>query len=88
MIFNKSRCHIRQDIRFGTDKLETTRQYKYLGFMVTHSGEITTGLNDLKDRALRAFMKLKNKMETPPSDYKIIQIPSRTHTAVRKRFLG
>ena len=30
--------------------------------MVTPSGEITTGLKDLKDRALRAFMKLKNKM--------------------------
>ena len=30
--------------------------------MVTPSGEITTGLKDLKDRALRSFMKLKNKM--------------------------
>ena len=33
-----------------------------MGFMVTPSGEIATGLKDLKDRALRAFMKLKNKM--------------------------
>ena len=62
MIFNKGGRHIRRDIRFGNVKLETTRKYKYLGFMVTPSGEITTGLKDLKDRALRAFMKLKNKM--------------------------
>ena len=62
MIFNKSGRHIRRDIRFGNTKLETTREYKYLGFMVTPSGEINTGLQDLKDRALKAFMKLKNKM--------------------------
>ena len=62
MIFNKSGRHIRRDIRFGNTKLDTTREYKYLGFMVTPSGEINTGLQDLKDRALRAFMKLKNKM--------------------------
>ena len=62
MIFNKGGRHIRRDIHFGNNKIETTRQYKYLGFMVTPSGEITTGLKDLKDRALRAFMKLKNKL--------------------------
>ena len=61
MIFNKSGRHIRRNIYFGEDKLETTRQYKYLRFMVTPSGEITTGLKDLKDRALRAFIKMKNK---------------------------
>ena len=33
-----------------------------MGFVVTPSGEITTGLKDLKDRALRGFIKLKNKM--------------------------
>jgi hypothetical protein len=61
MIFNKSGRHIRRNIYFGDDRIETTRQYKYLGFMVTPSGEITTGLKDLKDRALRAFSKMKNK---------------------------
>ena len=30
--------------------------------MVTPSGEINTGLTDLKNRALRAFAKLKKKM--------------------------
>ena len=52
MIFNKGGRHIRREIRFGKDKLETTRQYKYLGFMVTPSGEITTGLKDLRTEHL------------------------------------
>ena len=62
MIFNKGGRHIRRNIYFGENKIESTRQYKYLGFIVTPSGEITSGLKDLKDRALRGFMKLKNKM--------------------------
>ena len=36
-------------------------QYKYLGFMVTPLGEITTGLKDLKDRVLRAVAKIMKK---------------------------
>ena len=40
-------------------KLEMVREYKYLGFIVTPSGEISTGLNDLRDRAFKAFMKVK-----------------------------
>ena len=62
MIFNKNGRHMRQNFYFGNDKLDTTRQYKYLGFLVTPSGEINSGLKDLKDRALRAFSKLKKKM--------------------------
>ena len=38
------------------------RSYKYLGFIFTPSGEINTGLRDLKDRALKAYIKLKNKL--------------------------
>ena len=61
MIFNKNGRHMRRNFFFGDDRIETTRQYKYLGFMVTPSGEITTGLKDLKDRANRAIGKLKKK---------------------------
>ena len=43
VIFIKSGRHIRRNMYFGNDKLETTRQYKYLGFLVTPSGEISTG---------------------------------------------
>ena len=31
--------------------------------MITPSGALTHGLSDLKDRALRAYYKLKNKLE-------------------------
>ena len=43
-------------------KLENVREYKYLGFKFTPSGEISTGLNDLRERALKAFYSLKNKL--------------------------
>ena len=62
IIFNKTGRHIRRTFYVGNERLDSTRQYKYLGFMVTPSGEINTGLKDLKNRALRAFAKLKKKM--------------------------
>ena len=62
MIFNKTGRHMRRSFKLGELRLETTRQYKYLGFMITPSGEINTGLRDLKDRAQRAFMKMKTKL--------------------------
>ena len=58
MIFNKNVHHIRRNFYVGNEKLESTRQYKYLGFVVTPSGEINTGLKDLKERASRALAKL------------------------------
>ena len=64
IIFNKSGRNIRRTFYVGKEKLDSTREYKYLGFMVTPSGEITTGLKDLKNRALRALAKLKHKMGT------------------------
>ena len=42
--------------------IETTNSYKYLGFLFTPSGEICSGLKDLRDRAMRAYHSLKNKM--------------------------
>ena len=62
MTFNKGGRHIRENFFFGENKIETTRQYKYLGFLVTPSGEIGSGSKDLRDRALRALHKLKKKM--------------------------
>ena len=62
MIFNKTGRHIRMNFQFGQDRLTSTREYKYLGFLITPSGEINSGLKDLKDRAQRALFKLKKKM--------------------------
>ena len=62
MVFNKNGRHIRKSFPYGENKIDSTRQYKYLGFLITPSGEINSGLKDLKDRALRAFIKVKKKM--------------------------
>ena len=62
MVFNTGGRHMRRNFYVGNDKIESTRQYKYLGFLVTPSGEIKSGLTDLKDRALRALAKMKSKL--------------------------
>ena len=62
MVFNAGGRHMRRNFYVGNDKIESTRQYKYLGFLVTPSGEIKSGLTDLKDRAQRALAKMKSKL--------------------------
>ena len=62
MIFNKTGRTSRTNFYLGNSKLENVRSYKYLGFIFTPSGEINTGLHDLRDRALKAFMKIRNVM--------------------------
>ena len=62
MIFNKSGRTIRKQFFLNNTKLEIVRSYKYLGFLFTPSGEINSALHDLRDRALKAFMKIKNSM--------------------------
>ena len=62
MVFNKTGRHMRRNFFLNNNKLDSVREHKYLGFLVTPSGEIKSGLNDLKDRALRAFMKIRNKL--------------------------
>ena len=62
MIFNKSGRFIRASYNINDAYIYTTKSYKYLGLIFTPSGEINTALNDLKDRALRAFYKLKLKL--------------------------
>ena len=62
MIFNKSGKFYRRCFKLNNGVISTTNKYKYLGFVVTPSGEITTGLRDLKDRALNAYYSLKNRM--------------------------
>ena len=59
MVFNKPGRFYRHVYKLGNDFISTTNSYKYLGFIFTPSGEIHSGLKDLKDRALRAYYKLK-----------------------------
>ena len=74
MIFNKTGRHIHRAFYMGGLKVDSTREYKYLGFKVTPSGEINSGLRDLKDRALKAFMKMKAKLGPFFRKYPIITI--------------
>ena len=62
MIFNKTGRQMRRPFKINGTILESVRMYKYLGFILTPSGEINTGLNDLKDRSLRAFSKIKKDL--------------------------
>ena len=62
MIFNKAGRLIRDKFYYKDNELENVKSYKYLGFIVTPSGEITSGLKDLRDRALKSFMKIKHAM--------------------------
>ena len=64
MIFNKTGRLLRNRFFLGNVKLENVRVYKYLGLIFTPSGEIRSALEDLKCRALKAYMKLKNKLGT------------------------
>ena len=62
MVFNKNGRHIRCSIPCGDMLINSTREYKYLGFLVTPSGEVNTGIRDLKSRALYALTQLRKKM--------------------------
>ena len=62
MIFNKSGRLIRRTFMFGNQKVEMTREYKYLGFLMTPSFNIQRALADLRDRGLKAYYALKNKL--------------------------
>ena len=59
MIFNRTSRLYRDRIMMGGVLLENVREYKYLGFIFTPSGEIRSGLQDLRDRAFRSFQGLK-----------------------------
>ena len=74
MIFNKTGRHIRRSYNYGDKKIDSTRHYKYLGFLVTPSGEISSGLRDLSERALKAFMKIKKKMGSLFQQFPIVSL--------------
>ena len=62
MIFNSSGRLMKRCFYLNGVKLDMVRSYKYLGFVITPSGEISTGLQDLRDRAFKAYMKMKNDL--------------------------
>ena len=64
MTFNETGRLIRTNICFQIIKVETVRSFKYLEFLITPSGEIKSGLDDLRLRAMKAFFKLKRSLGT------------------------
>ena len=65
MVFNKTgRLLKKYKFTYNNITLECVREYKYLGFIVTPSGEILTGLKDLRNRAMRALAKLRKSLGT------------------------
>ena len=63
MIFNKTgRLLKNYKFYYNNTTLECVREYKYLGFLVTPSGEITSGLKDLRNRATKALAKMRTTL--------------------------
>ena len=62
--FQLNRETLTSSFSLNSVQLECVQSYKYLGFIVTPSGEVNTGLKDLKDRAFKAFMKIKTDLGT------------------------
>ena len=62
MVFNKTGRLFRAAYKLNNEFIYTTNSYKYLGFLLNPCGGINKGLNNLKDRALRAYYGLKKKM--------------------------
>ena len=62
MIFNKTGRHLRKTFLLGSNKIDTTKEYKYLGFLITPSFNQSTALGNLKDRASRALALIKTRL--------------------------
>ena len=62
MIFNKTGRLIRRNFKYRGENIPTIREYKYLVFLLTPSGGIVSGLQDLRDRGSKALAHLKSKM--------------------------
>ena len=62
MIFNKTGRHLRRTFWYGNVKIDTTREYKYLGLLITPSFNLSTALGNLKDRASRSYNLLKIRL--------------------------
>ena len=63
MVFNKTgRLLKKHTFYYNNLLLENVREYKYLGFLVTPSGEIVSGLKDLRNRGMKALAKMRQTL--------------------------
>ena len=62
MVFNKTGRLIEDKVLFNSTTIKNVRKYKYLGFLVTLSGEIKSGLEDLRIRPLKVLIKMRSTL--------------------------
>jgi len=63
MIFNKS-GHLIEKFKFiyGNNELKATKEYCYLGIIFTPSGSFQSAMVKLKDKALKAYFKIRENL--------------------------
>ena len=64
LCFNKSGKLIRNCLNASGVQIEDVKEIKYLGFVICVTGSPKKGLFDLRDRARKAFYKLKQALGT------------------------
>ena len=65
MIFNKGGKTVTYTpFHFGNSTLEITNEYCYLGIIFVPSGSFTKAMNVLKDKASKAFFKIRNSLNS------------------------
>ena len=64
LCFNKSGKIIRNCFNAGGVQIEDVKEVKYLGFVICANGSPRNGLLDLRDRARKAYYKLKQALGT------------------------
>ena len=63
MIFNNSGKSLNNySFKYGTNKLENTKSYRYLGLTLCPYGNFTLARQELKKASLKALFKLRNEM--------------------------
>ena len=67
MIFEKRHSHLNQQFFLNTTALEHTKNYTYLGLNISSTGNFNKAVNDLREKARRAFYAIKRniKLEIP-----------------------
>ena len=62
LVFNRTGRLLGKAFIFGNKKVDTVREYKYLGFLLTPSLSLKSSLADQKNRAMRAYYSPKAKL--------------------------
>ena len=62
MIFNNSGKSLNYSFKYGTNKLENAKSYRYLGLTLCSYGNFTLARQELKKASLKTLFKLRNEM--------------------------